>query len=168
MEPQVKCFGREAALTVEAVTAADGTTRTVNIEAARRLDARHYDWADKLVVQVTGTELPDVLATLLGLRARAEFHYHGPQRDKGYRIEHGPGGCAIDVHAAGRGRRRVGVSSAERLALGALLFRQFQRNHGGVPGEALLRMLELCYAAGGTRTTDAPAAPPSAVPPSDA
>ncbi len=145
---QVKCFGREAALTVEAVTAADGVTRTVNIEAARRLDARHYDWADKLVVQVTGSELADALATLLGLKPHVEFGFHGPKRNKGYRIEHGATGCIVDVYAADRGRRRVGVSAAERLALSSLLFRQFQRNHGGVPGDALLRMLELCYAAG--------------------
>ena len=158
MEPRVKCFGREAALTVEAVTAADGSTRTVNIDAAFRLDARRYDWDDKLVVQVTGSELADALATLLGLRARVECLYHGPRRDKGYRIEHGPGGCSVSVFASGRGLRRVGVAPAERLALGALLFRQFQRNHGGVPGEALLRMLELCYA-------DAPAAGPGSAAP---
>ena len=147
MTRQVKCFGREAALTVETVTAADGVTRTVNIDAAKRRDPRHYDWADKLVVQVTGAELADALATLLGLRARLECLHHGPRRDKGYRIEHVGGACSVSVFAAGRGLRRVGLAPAERLALGALLFQQFQRNHGGVPGEALLRMLELCYAA---------------------
>lgn len=144
-EGRVKCYGRECALTVEGVTAADGITRTVNIDAARRLDAKRYDWNDKLVVQVTGGELADVLATALGLRRRVEFLHHGPRRDKGYRVEHAEGGCAIDVFSAERGLRRVGLAPAERLALAALLFRQFQRNHGGVPGDALLRMLELCY-----------------------
>ena len=145
MEQNVKCYGREAALTVEAVTAADGSTRTVNVEAARRADARRYDWADKLVVQVTGAELPDALATLLGLRPALECLHHGPRRDKGYRIEHGAAGCSVAVFAAGRGRRRVGVGPAERLALCALLLRQLQRNHAGVPPDTLLRMLELCY-----------------------
>ena len=146
VEPRVRCFGREAAITIEAVTSADGSTRTVNIDAARRADAKRYDWDDKLVVQITGAELADALATLLGLRARLECLYHGPRRDKGYRIEHGAGGCAVSVFAAGRGLRRVGLTPADRIAAGALLFRQFQRNHGGVPGDALLRMLELCYA----------------------
>ena len=158
VELRVKCFGREAAITVEAVTAADGVTRTVNIDAARRLDARRYDWDDKLVVQVTGAELADVLATLLGLRPDVEYLYHGPRRDKGYRVRHGPGGCAVEVFAAGRGLRRVGLAPAERLAVSALAFRQFQRNHGGVPGDALLRMLELCYGPPATGRDDAPGA----------
>ena len=155
----VKCFGREAALTVEPVTSANGATRTVNIEAAVRLDAKRYHWEDKLVVQVTGTELADALATVLGLRPRLECLYHGPRRDKGYRIEHAGGRCSVAVFAAGRGLRRVGVSPAERLALASLLFRQFQRNHGGVPGEALLRMLELCYAPGPDAASGASAPP---------
>ena len=105
-------------------------------------------------MQVTGGELADVLATLLGLRPDVEQRYHGPRRDKGYRVRHGPGGCAVEVFAAGRGLRRVGLAPAERLAVAALAFRQFQRNHGGVPGDALLRMLELCYGPPATNDPD--------------
>ena len=142
-----RCYGREAALAIEPVTAADGVTRTVNIDAARRVEARRYDWADKLVVQVTGRELADVLAALLGLRARVECLHHGPRRDKGYRIEHRPAGLAISVFAAGRGLRRVGLGQGERVALAALLLGQLRRNQAALDDAALVRVLELCYAA---------------------
>ena len=158
--PKFRCYGREAALAIEPVTAADGVTRTVNIDAARRVEARRYDWADKLVVQVTGRELADVIATLLGLRARVECLHHGPRRDKGYRVEHGPAGLAISVFAAGRSLRRVGLGPGERVALAALLLGQLRRNQGALDDAALLRVLELCYAAPPTAAAAPPPSPP--------
>ena len=155
-DAKVRCFGREAALSIEPVVAADGRTRTVNVDAARRLDAKRYDWTDKLVVQITGRELTDALATTLGLRPRLECLHHGPKRDKGYRLEHRAAGLAFAVFAAGRGLRQVVLAPSERVALSALLLHQLRRNHAELPAETLLRTLELCYAS-----------PPSPVVPGD-
>ena len=143
---KVRCFGREAALSIEPVVAADGRTRTVNVDAARRSEPNRYDWPDKLVVQVTGRELTDAVATVLGLRGRLECLHHGPRRDKGYRLEHRSSGLAFSVFAAGRGLRQVVLGPAERVALAALLLQQLRHNHGALSVEALVRTIELCYA----------------------
>ena len=43
-------------------------------------------WRDKTIVQVTPTELPQVIAVLTGHPREVEFRFHGSQSDKSYKL----------------------------------------------------------------------------------
>jgi hypothetical protein len=59
----VKCFGSNAALTIEATF--NKNVPTLNIEMAQK-KGEHFDWANKLVLQLSDTELPMLCSMLLG------------------------------------------------------------------------------------------------------
>jgi len=142
----IHVYNARCALTVEPARNRRGDIHTANLETASRAAAvGDFRWAEKLVVQVTGTELPDVLAVLLGHLPAVEFLYHGPRRDKGYRLFHDGERLIVQLFS-GRGERfSVSLSAADRLALSALLFRQLQRNHGGIAAEVLYAMITDIY-----------------------
>ena len=154
----IHVYNARCALTVEPSRNRAGTVHTVNLEtSARPGPGTDFAWDAKLVVQVTGGELPDVTAVLLGHRKAIEFLHHGPRRDKGYRLFRDGGRFVVQVFDGSGERHSVSLADADRLALSVVLFRQLQRNHGGLPADVLYAMLERVY----TRTSG-PAAPPLA------
>ncbi|EIF42790.1 hypothetical protein DOK_12021 [gamma proteobacterium BDW918] len=85
---KAKCFGRNAALTVESTPlllqgAVSGST--VNLELARR-SGDGYDWKSKLVIQLSEDELAALACVLLGFLPR----YHFKRPGKGIEIERQP------------------------------------------------------------------------------
>jgi len=58
---------------------------TLNVEIARAVSFEP-NWADKLVIQVSLTELPEITAVLLGLLPGTQNKYHGENRNKGYEV----------------------------------------------------------------------------------
>ena len=175
-------YNARCALTVDPSRNRADTVHTVNLETATRSAAgADFAWDAKLVVQVTGRELPDVVATLLGLRSRVECLHHGPRRDKGYRLFHDGERCVVQLFSGDSGRHTVSLAPADRLGVVAMMFRQLQRNHGGLPADVLYAMLERVYAtpsaeetgtagtagtagtdAGGAAPTNPPSPPPAA------
>lgn len=81
----IKFFRPQMALQFQAVSSASAKHSTINIEMAPG-ENRHYDWDNKVTVQVTLTELPSVCAAFLGLIPATQHKFHGDERNKGYEI----------------------------------------------------------------------------------
>ena len=67
-QPKVKCFGKSAALTVEATViqkAGNPPLPTINLEVAPR-SAERVEWERKIVIQLSDSELPVLCAVLMG------------------------------------------------------------------------------------------------------
>mgnify|MGYP000406447163 CR=1 FL=1 len=145
-------YNARCALTVEPSRNRRGDVHTINLEtAARTGTSGEFSWGDKIVVQVTGQELSDVLAVLLGHLDRVEFRYHGASRDKGYRLFHDDGRVIVQLFAGSRDRHTVTLARGDRLAVAVAAFRQLQRNHGGLAADVLHAMHGAIYA---TRPAD--------------
>jgi len=70
MKPaKVKCYGDAAALTVEE-SVNSGNSLTINLELARIIDGtgptNHYDWANKVIFQLSSSDLYMFAGLLLG------------------------------------------------------------------------------------------------------
>lgn len=103
---QVKVYGSKAALSLEATTNRGGDP-TINIEAAKMLNpqARTYAWNEKIIIQLTGTELQHMTCLLLGLINQVKFQNHGPESDKWFEVERQTGQYAGTIKfAVGKGK----------------------------------------------------------------
>lgn len=128
----VKVHGGRAALTLEASTTRRHDEPTINIEAAKLLDqqARTYDWQNKIIVQLTTTELQQVTCLLYGMIDRVKFQNHGPQNDKWFEIERQSGQYAgTTKFAVGQGKEMclVQLTAADLGNVLALFIRQCAR-----------------------------------------
>lgn len=86
---QKKVYGGRAALTLEVDNRRNGAP-TIRLEAAKILnaEARTYDWKNKIVIQLTTSELQKITALLLGMIKQAKFSNHGPKNDKWFEFSH--------------------------------------------------------------------------------
>ena len=142
-------YNARCALTVEPVRNRRGDLHTLNLEsAARAAGGEGFDWERKLIVQLTREELPEVLAVLLGRLAETEHRFHGPRRDKGFACRLDGERVVVQLFAAEASRHTVVLGRADRLGVAAMLFRQLQRNHGGLSAEVLEAMHAAIYAGG--------------------
>lgn len=128
----VKVHGGRAALTLEATTTRRHDEPTINIEAARLKDqqARTYDWQNKIIIQLTTTELQQVTCLLYGMVDRVKFQNHGPQNDKWFEIERQSGQYAgTTKFAVGQGKEMclVQLTAADLGNVLALFIRQCAR-----------------------------------------
>lgn len=128
----VKVHGGRAALTLEATTTRRNDEPTINIEAAKLKDqqARTYDWQNKIIVQLTTTELQQVTCLLYGMIDRVKFQNHGPQNDKWFEIERQAGQYAgTTKFAVGQGKEMclVQLTAADLGNVMALFIRQCAR-----------------------------------------
>lgn len=78
----VHCYGRQAALCVEATRLPRSKQATVSLEIAPRR-GEDMDWTHKIVLQLSDSELPLLCALLLGLLPKTHFK----RPDKGIEIE---------------------------------------------------------------------------------
>jgi len=78
-------YGKNWALCVSA-NKTRGGFHTINIEVAKAVAEKKYDWKNKLIVQVTENEMPTLVALVNGVLLNIEHKYHGPNKDKGYAI----------------------------------------------------------------------------------
>lgn len=128
----VKVHGGKSALTLEATTTRRHNEPTINIEAAKLKDAasRTYDWQNKIIVQLTTTELQQVTCLLYGMIDRVKFQNHGPQNDKWFEIERQTGQYAgTTKFAVGQGKEMclVQLTPADLGDVLALFIRQCAR-----------------------------------------
>lgn len=141
-------YGRDTALYFEATRSKDmpdgegGIIEgrpTINIEAAaaKNMDeprrgpapkgASLFDWDNKLIIQVSESELPVVAAVLLGKLPGCEFKHHGPAKDKGFSIQRQPNEKRLFMRIFATGvNHAVQVTGSDIYAIAALLLRQLQ------------------------------------------
>lgn len=123
-------YGKNAALTFEANETRGGIF-TVNIDAAKADAPRKYNWANKLIVQVTAQEMPVVCAVMVGLLARCEYRNHGPENDKGFSIERQQQNYFVRLWARGQ-NFAVPMTADDGFYVATLLVRQVQKQHASL------------------------------------
>lgn len=148
VELKVKAYAATAALTAEPTFVEKGRDdqqsaifHTVSLDVAQG-SAPRYDWQNKLTVRLTAQELPLFLAVLLGWVPRAEGRHHGPQKDKGYEIEHQGNKVFFKITQARQGVRAVPLTGADLLALSGLVTHQLLKNMPWLTSDSLLALVK--------------------------
>lgn len=140
---QKKVYGAKSALTLEVDNRKNGAP-TLRLEAAKILDAaaKTYDWKNKIVIQLTTSELQKITALLLGLIKQAKFSNHGPKNDKWFEFAH-----QEDPKYAGT--IKVAVGEANEMCILSI-------THEDI-GDVTALFLRQCALAGGLEQSAVPA-----------
>lgn len=97
----VRIFGKTAAHTLEISNHRRSRqflgVNVVSIESARPLANGGYDWNNKLSLQLTPEEMPEVIAVLLGLVGEVTFSNHGSDRNKSVTFKNQEGGMLVST-----------------------------------------------------------------------
>lgn len=118
---------------------------TLRIEAAPKLggNTKAYDWANKVSVQVTKTELPIVVAVLLGFLPSCEFGNHGDTA-KWFSIENQGKAFYIKVGQASDKRMLpCPVPYVEAHLAGMVALNQYAKNFEGMTTDAALEAIKV-------------------------
>jgi hypothetical protein len=95
----VRLFGKSAAHTLEIVQHRRAGhflgVSVVSIESARPIPNGGFDWDNKLTIQLTPEEMPEVIAVLLGILKEATISNHGADRNKSASFRNQEGGLVI-------------------------------------------------------------------------
>jgi hypothetical protein len=121
---------------------ADETRRdqeqTVRLEAAAATAPKAYAWQDKLTLQFTSRELPQVLAVLMGWLPSYRVSNHGEANDKGCSFENQQGGKLFVSVWQGKSARAVPVMAPDVFPVMDLVIKQLLSNSPHLTPDALL------------------------------
>ena len=97
---RLRLFGTSAAHTLEVTAHRRGGdflgVQVLSIDSAHALvSGEGYDWARKLVLQLTPEEMPALIATLMGITPSVRFGHHGADRSKFIEVRRQEGGVVI-------------------------------------------------------------------------
>lgn len=147
-ELKVKAYAATAALTAEPTFVQKAGEEgqgpifhTVSLDVAQG-SAPRYDWQNKLSVRLTAQELPLFLAVLLGWAPQAAGRHHGPQKDKGFEVEHQGNRVFFKITQARLGVRAVPLTGADLLALSGLVTHQMLKNMPWLTSDSLLALVK--------------------------
>ncbi|MEQ9419062.1 MAG: hypothetical protein RJQ08_16145 [Salinisphaeraceae bacterium] len=142
---QYHVYGGKGALTWE-ITETRRNHPTLQLEAAASNAPRSYDWSNKISVQFTKDELLSVAAVFLGIIPGCDFSNHGPNNDKGFRIENQQGRVFVQVRAPSRSIA-VPVGPADAFYVASLVATQIRRARPGLASISdVAGMLKMVYA----------------------
>ena len=127
-------YGKQSALTIQSGKSPKAAD-VVFIEAASKTDAG-YDWANKLTLMLTRSEMLHVLAVILNYLPSTTGRHHGPQRDKWFEVERQTHQVYMKV-GQGKTVRAIAVSTEDCFLFAALLLAQIRKSipdgaHGDV------------------------------------
>jgi hypothetical protein len=117
---------------------------------------KNFNWDDKLRMQITRIELPQVLAVFLGILPSVEFKNHGESNDKGFRVEaareydrqtkkeSGRPNFKIKGFAKGR-MHAIQVPLEDAYQFTSILTRQMLADNPGLDAPGLYAMLRAIY-----------------------
>lgn len=141
-----KIFGSSAALCIAEATTRAERKHTINIEGAILLAGggtrKAFDWANKIVVQLTLQEAYQVLALLENKIRSLRFDGHGHEHDKSLQIEFQDSHYFFRLIQRGRGAVAVQVRAVDSLQLVSLLYRQLLRNDQHLRKEDIREMID--------------------------
>ena len=144
----IKAHGNKSAVEVAPDTTAQGW-HTIRIESAAKLEnSKAYNWEGKVSLQLTKTELPVVIGTLLGYYRKCEYKNHGAGSDKWLMIENqcGSGKHQEFFFKVGQTTNRIllptPVSLPEANMMGLLALSQYIKNFEGVTADAALSSIK--------------------------
>jgi hypothetical protein len=141
-----KIFGSGAALCIaEATTRAD-RKHTINIEGAVALAGggarKAFDWAGKIVVQLTVQEAYQVLALLENKTRSLRFDGHGREHDKSLQAEFQDSHYFFRLTQRGRPAVTVPVRPVDGIPMVALLYKQLLANEPHLRIQDIQAMVE--------------------------
>ena len=116
---------------------------TLRLEAAPATGAKLYDWKQKISLQLTREELPWVAATVLGLTPHCEFKHHGPENNKGFRLEHQGSHLFVRVFQKDRPLLALPINAADCFYLAALCLRPLRQASPWLSDQGLIALLRL-------------------------
>lgn len=134
-QPKVKCFGKRAALTIEATMihkAGCPPLPTINLEVAPRQDER-VEWARKIVIQLSDSELPVLCAVLMGYLPEIHLKRQG----KGIEVTRQTSRLFVRATAGAENMFMLPLDIGDTFRASALLLSQLGRQ-SGLESEALL------------------------------
>jgi hypothetical protein len=141
-----KIFSSTAALCIAEATTRAERKHTINIEGAVVLaggGARNaFDWANKIVVQLTVQEAYQLLALLENKIPSLRFDGHGTQHDKSLQIEFQESHYYFRLTQRGRAAVAVPVRAVDSIQIVSLLYKQLLRNDQHLRIEDLRGMVD--------------------------
>jgi hypothetical protein len=121
---------------------------TVNIEVAKSIGEKVYDWKNKTIIQVTEAEFPSFVAMAIGVIPMIEFKYHGPNKDKGYYFEnqvHKSGNYYAKIFATGL-MANVKIMPTDFFYMSAIIIEQMKKNFPeDISYEAMFRLINSSF-----------------------
>ncbi len=137
-------YGGKAALCFEIDENRHGLP-TISVDAAVASGVREYDWPGKIRVQLTQGELPVVTAVLLGFRPSCEFRSHGPNKDKGFSIEHQGSKVFVRVFATGEPMRAVPMELPDVYQVSSLFLRQLRQQSPWLDATGVISLIRATF-----------------------
>lgn len=138
----VHVYGGRAALCFSADETRSGE-RTVRLEAATATAPKSYAWGDKVALQLTARELPQVLAVVAGYLPALKLSNHGEANDKGVSLQNQDGGKLFVSVWQGKSARAVPITPADVWPVFDLLLKQFLANSPHLTADAALASIRL-------------------------
>ena len=137
-------YGGKAALCFEIDETRHGIP-TMALDAAMSCGVRVFDWQGKIRLQLTQGELPVVAAVLLGYRPSCEFRSHGPNKDKGFSVEHQGSKVFVKVFAAGEAMRAVPMELPDVYQVSALFLRQLRHQSPWLDATGVISLIKATF-----------------------
>ena len=136
----LKFFRPQVACTVQKVSTRGNNDSSLNLELAPVSD-RVARWDEKLIVQVSSTELPRFCACVLRIIPSIEFKYHGESRNKSYLLQWQSGGVLrIDLSTQGK-RLFIPLTGDEVFWLAEMALDQLHKNTQSMTKTDLMNLL---------------------------
>ncbi|MFL1479932.1 hypothetical protein [Pseudomonas grimontii] len=118
---------------------------TVRIEAAECIESRKFNWGDKIAIQVSMRELPQLLATLMRYQQSFTGKGHGENNEKWFTVENQPGKVFLSVHSKGRAARALPVLPGDIFNITAIILGQMMKNTPHLSCDNLLTLIKLQF-----------------------
>lgn len=138
-QPKVRCFGSNAALTVEAtplLVKGEPAGHTVNLDVAPR-QGESVNWSRKITLQLSETELPIMAAVCLGYLPKANFKRSG----KGIVIERQPNKLFISATQGSGNAFALPLPMGQTFQVASLILLQLQKQTALADGNLLIAVL---------------------------
>lgn len=131
----VKSFRAQVGMTLQAVHSQAGEA-TVNLELAPA-EGRQVFWQQKILLQVGRSELPEVMAVIMGLQSTCEWHFHGVIGDQRSHIWHRHGShVRMTLRETGR-QLFIDLTPGEQVLVLGLMAEQLALGTGLTASDAM-------------------------------
>lgn len=142
----LKCHGSKAAIELKPSISRKGW-ETILLEGASAIGPKLFNWKNKTSIQITKSELPHVISTLLGIKPFYEAKSHGAEKNKGFSLKWQTQGTSttlfVNVFEGGKPAVGVPVSGFEAMMLGHMALVQYLQNFPGLTADACIKSLEI-------------------------
>lgn len=143
-----KVYGARFAVAVELTRDRSGRA-ALQIEAAERLpQAKAWDWAGKIILQLKDPEVVELLAMLQGQAPRASFSHHGPNRDKSCELVAQPKSSNFMLAVRqGDAARAVPIPPSHAFSIRKLAIEVLRANSPGLSASDVLALAGIPFSA---------------------